>query len=161
MTSAQAWADGLRLCQEAIAKRTSFLIETTLAGRDPTRPPTYLKLMSDVKRQGFRVDLTFIALENADVHVARVADRVAAGLHDIPEQRIRERYDLSLSRAADALHIADHALLIDNSSARFPFRAVAEFDRGRVVALDSNLPRWAGTVMNRFAAGIGSTERDP
>ena len=150
VTNAAAWAEGLRRCREAIARRASFLVETTLAGSDPARPSTYLKLMVEAKScYGYRVDLTFIALENADAHVARVADRVAAGLHDIPEQKIRERYEVSLSRAADAVRIADHALLIDNSSVVVPFREVLEFDEGATVGVAPELPQWVLRVLGR------------
>jgi predicted ABC-type ATPase len=151
MSSADAWAEGLHRCREALAARTSFLIETTLAGSDPRRPSTYLQLMREAKDQGFRVDLTFIALENADAHVARVADRVAARLHAIPEQMIRDRYDRSLRRAAEALPIADHALFIDNSSARFPFREIAEFESLRPIAVADPFPLWMVRVLQHFA----------
>ena len=107
------------------------------------------------------MDLTFIALENPDAHVARVADRVAAGLHDIPEEKVRERYERSLERAADALRIVDHALLLDNSSISEPFRAVAEIDRGEIVAQDNDLPRWARGVLLRFSLGIRTGETNP
>jgi predicted ABC-type ATPase len=127
----------------------SFLVETTLAGRDPARPSTYLKLMAEAKSYGFRVDLTFIALENADAHVARVADRVAAGQHDIPESLIRERYTLSLDRAAEALRIADHALLIDNSSVTTPFREVVEIDGQKVIVTNDDVPQWAYRIVRR------------
>jgi predicted ABC-type ATPase len=154
MTSADAWREGLRRCREAIANEKSFLVETTLAGSDPSRPSTYLQLMREAKSRGYRLDLTFIALENADAHVARVADRVAAGLHDIPERQVRDRYERSLQRAADALHLVDHALLIDNSSAAAPFRLVAETDRGNIVAKADGVPQWARLVLARFLSGI-------
>jgi predicted ABC-type ATPase len=147
MSSAAAWAEGLRRCREALDERKSFLIETTLAGSDPYRPSTYLRLIKEAKDRGFRVELTFIALENADAHVARVADRVAAGLHDIPEDAIRERYERSLERAGIALLFADRGLLIDNSSATTPFREIVEIDDGAVVAYSDNLPQWVFRVL--------------
>ena len=101
------------------------------------------------------MDITFIALPNADLHVARVADRVAAGLHNIPEHLIRERYERSLERAAAALSVADHALLLDNSSAETPFRVVAEIVDGRIVGDDGEFGwltdlRWADYVLSLF-----------
>src|ERR1700681_1574817 len=83
MSSAGAWSEGLRRCREAVASEKTFLIETTLAGSDASRPSTYLQLMQEAKARGYYVVLVFIALENADAHVGRVADRVAAGMHDI------------------------------------------------------------------------------
>jgi len=153
MSSAGAWSEGLRRCREAIANERTFLVETTLAGSDALRPSTYLRLMHEAKSRGYRVELLFIALGNANAHVARVADRVAAGLHDIPEEKIRERYELSLERAGDALHIADHAVLFDNSSAGVPFRPVLEFDSGKIVAEAQDIPEWADRILLRFIIG--------
>jgi predicted ABC-type ATPase len=98
--------------------------------------------MAEAKAKSFRIDLTFIALGNADAHVGRVADRVAAGLHDIPEHLIRTRYALSVARLPAALALADHALLIDNSSVDVPFREVAEVEGGQLIAIDSAVPDW-------------------
>jgi predicted ABC-type ATPase len=142
ISSSAAWAEGLRRCRAAIALQRSFLVETTLAGRDVNRPSTYLNLMAEARAKGFRIDVTFIALENADAHVARVADRVAAGQHDIPEHTIRKRYALSLLRLPRAIMLSDHALVIDNSSATQPFREVAEFENGARIAVDTPLPTW-------------------
>lgn len=162
MSSAAAWHEALRRCRKAIARRESFLVETTLAGSDPTRPSTYLTLMQEAKARGYRVDLTFIALANADAHVARVADRVAGGLHHIPEPLIRARYDRSLQRAADALHIVDHALLLDNSSAAMPFRLVLEAVSGTILVQGAKVPPdWVDRIRRRFELGITTGQPDP
>ena len=144
MSSAAAWHEALRRCREAIEKRDSFLVETTLAGSDPSRPSTYLRLMREAKARGYRVDLTFIALANADAHVARVADRVAGGLHHI------------------ALHIADHALLLDNSSASMPFRLVLEAVSGTIISQGEDVPpHWVERIKWRFQLGITTEQPDP
>ncbi|HEY0380958.1 MAG TPA: zeta toxin family protein [Candidatus Elarobacter sp.] len=150
MSSGDAWAEGLRRCRQALDDGASFLVETTLAGRDRTRRSTYLNLMAEAKSRGFRVDLTYIALENADAHVARVADRVAGGQHDIPESLIRERYERSRERAVEAMGIADHTLLIDNSSVTIPFRELVEIDNRRIVAKSDDVPEWADEIVWRF-----------
>ncbi|HTD33995.1 MAG TPA: hypothetical protein VK665_10065, partial [Candidatus Elarobacter sp.] len=125
------------------------------------RPPTYLRLMADAKRSGYRLDFTFIALGNADAHVARVADRVRAGLHDIPEEKIRERYERSWRNATTALAIVDHGLILDNSSIEVPFRLIAEIEHGEVVALADDVPTWVASMLigleliKRFASATG------
>ncbi|MDB5069315.1 MAG: hypothetical protein JWM87_426 [Candidatus Eremiobacteraeota bacterium] len=110
--------------------------------------------MREAKSVGYRVDLTFIALSNADAHVARVADRVAAGLHGIPEQRIRDRYVRALTRAADALCFVDHAIVLDNSSATAPFRLLLEIEQGEITSREAVLPRWAQLIQALFFDGI-------
>jgi len=103
--------------------------------------------MRDAKSRGYRVDLTFIALSNPTAHVVRVADRVAAGLHDIPREEIIRRYQLSMLRAAQALEFVDHAVFLDNSSADEPFLLVAEFDEKRWTAHAYPVPEWFRVIV--------------
>lgn len=71
---------------EAVEKQQPFAIETTLASR------MYIQRIPDWKSRGYSVDLHFIEVPDADYAVKRVARRVAAGGHDIPEADIRRRY---------------------------------------------------------------------
>jgi len=64
----------------------SFAFETTLSGL------SYLRHIDHWRSQGYRVDLYFLALPNAQAAVDRVAERVSQGGHDIPEPVIRRRF---------------------------------------------------------------------
>lgn len=79
-----------RLLLERIAelteRRADFAFETTLAGR------TYVKLLSEMKANGYRIELFFLWLPSAEMAVARVANRVRQGGHDVPPEDIRRRY---------------------------------------------------------------------
>ena len=66
--------------------RADFGFETTLSGR------TYLKLLGDMKRNGYRIVLFFLWLPSADMAVARVENRVRQGGHNVPVDAIRRRY---------------------------------------------------------------------
>jgi predicted ABC-type ATPase len=61
----------------------SFAFETTLSGL------SYLKHIEQWRSQGYLVSLS---LPNADTAIARVAERVQQGGHDIPEAVIRRRF---------------------------------------------------------------------
>ena len=69
----------LRMMVEAARKGESFAFETTLAGRN------YARHISAWRRQGYVVKLHFLALPSAEVAIARVAERVRQGGHDVPE----------------------------------------------------------------------------
>lgn len=60
------------------AARTSFSFETTLSGRG------YLRLIREWQAAGYRVKLIFLQLASAEEAIARVAQRVRQGGHDIP-----------------------------------------------------------------------------
>jgi predicted ABC-type ATPase len=68
------------------AARTSFAFETTLSGRG------YLRMIAQWQAAGYRVKLLFLELASADEAIARVAQRVEQGGHDIPVEVIRRRF---------------------------------------------------------------------
>lgn len=70
--------------------RESFAFETTLSGRG------YLRLIEQWRAAGYRVKLIFLKLDSADEALARVAQRVKQGGHNIPEPVIRRRFDAGL-----------------------------------------------------------------
>jgi predicted ABC-type ATPase len=80
----------LRMMVEAARKGESFAFETTLAGRN------YARHISAWRRQGYVVKLHFLALPSAEVAIARVAERVRQGGHDVPEHVIRRRFAAGL-----------------------------------------------------------------
>ena len=69
-----------------VGRGESFAFETTLSGLG------YLRHIDQWHAQGYRVDLCFLALPSAEAAVARVAERVSQGGHDIPEPVIRRRF---------------------------------------------------------------------
>ena len=66
--------------------RKSFAFETTLAGR------AYLRLIPQWQAAGYSVKLIFLQLDSAEEAIARVAQRVQQGGHDIPPAVIRRRF---------------------------------------------------------------------
>jgi predicted ABC-type ATPase len=64
----------------------SFAFETTLSGM------RYLKHIELWRSQGYTVSLFFLSLPNVETAIARVAERVQQGGHDIPEAVIRRRF---------------------------------------------------------------------
>lgn len=68
-----------------------FAFETTLASR------FYARWLEQLKREGYRVSLMFLWLEQVDLAVERVRGRVRDGGHDIPEETIRRRYERGLT----------------------------------------------------------------
>jgi len=68
---------------------------------------------------GYRITFTYLWLPSPEFAVARVAKRVAAGGHRIPDDVIRRRYFAGLSNMRHIfLPLADAALIYDNSRER-------------------------------------------
>jgi predicted ABC-type ATPase len=84
-----AWFQGKRLLERAIRERLDFAFETTLGGH------TIAALLETAVAAGIEVRIWYAGLQSAELHIARVRARVAKGGHDIPEAKIRERYEQS------------------------------------------------------------------
>jgi predicted ABC-type ATPase len=109
-----------------IKEKQDFAYETTLSSAHS------LKTMKQAKAAGFEVSLIFVALESADLHVFRVAQRVAAGGHHIDEHVVRRRYLSSFANLPIALGIADEAAIYDNSSEDGP-KEIARISDGKLL----------------------------
>lgn len=74
---------------EQIGRGVDFAFETTLSG-------AYIHAVVErAKAAGYRVDLVYLFVDSAEVAVARVAQRVHKGGHDVPAEAIRRRYKRS------------------------------------------------------------------
>ena len=141
-----AWHEGRRLLEEAIARRLTFAIETTLGGR------TMTALFERAAAEGIEVRVWYVALATPELHIARVHSRVARGGHDIPEDTVRRRYERSrinlvrLLPALTELRLFDNSIEADPASGKAPVPLLVMHVRGgRVVSLcdPAKVPDWA------------------
>ena len=72
---------------DKIALGESFAWETVMSH------PSKIDAMKHAQAHGFHVHLYFLGTNNSDINVANVATRVTEGGHDVPENKIRERWD--------------------------------------------------------------------
>lgn len=70
----------------AAARRENFAFETTLSGLG------YLRHIAAWRAVGYHVSIFFLSLPAVELAIARVAERVRQGGHDIPEPVIRRRF---------------------------------------------------------------------
>lgn len=68
--------------EHSIKRRESFALETTLSGL------SYLRHIRAWKESGYHISLFFLSLPSAELAIARVAERVKQGGHNIPESVI-------------------------------------------------------------------------
>jgi len=93
-----------------VSKRADFGFETTLSGR------SYLKLIRDLKRAGYKAHFFFLWLPTVELALSRIKDRVSQGGHDVPEADVRRRFERSTKNFM--LHyrpLADSWFLLDGS----------------------------------------------
>jgi predicted ABC-type ATPase len=102
----------LREIREHVKANRSFAFETTLSGK------TYATMIPAWRELGYHITLVFLALPNPEIAVARVASRVVAGGHNIPEITIRRRFKAGINNFYRTYRmLADSWALYDNSGA--------------------------------------------
>lgn len=113
-------------------RRADFSIETTLATR------SLVGIIQDAKNLGYSVTLLYFWLSSPEEAIRRVAARVAAGGHNIPENVVRRRYVMGLRYFFDTYcPLSDHWVLADNT--RSPFVVVAEGSRDIITVRNADI----------------------
>jgi predicted ABC-type ATPase len=92
------------------ARRETFAFETTLASRSIA---PWIRELVDA---GYQFHLVFLWLPSPDIAVARVAERVRSGGHDVPELTVRRRFWAGLRNFFELYQrMAKTWQLVDNS----------------------------------------------
>lgn len=143
-----------RLAKE---RRQSLLDEgRSLAYETVMSHPSHLDFIRAAKRRGYYVLLLFVGVSDPAINVARVAQRVQLGGHDVPTDRIAARYGRVMGLLPEAVALADQSLVFDNSAVRGPPRAVVAVANRRVAILVEDGPSW---VRHRLLDRIANDQR--
>jgi predicted ABC-type ATPase len=121
-----------------IAGGRSFIAETVFSHRSK------LDLLRSAQEAGYQIVLHAMLVPE-ELAVRRVAYRVQAGGHDVPEHKIRERYERLWPLVAQAVSHADRAVFYDNSRRTGPVK-IAEFFGGLPIGA-ATWPEWAPEPM--------------
>ncbi|MFZ5444942.1 MAG: zeta toxin family protein [Myxococcota bacterium] len=148
--NARAWAEGKRRLEDAIREKADFVFETTLGGA------TITELLSRALDEGLEVAVFYVGLEKVELHLERVRSRVKAGGHDIPENKIRERYTSSIKNLVKLaprlteLRVFDNSVEADPKTGAAPApREIIHCEGGRVTSHCelALCPDWAKPVL--------------
>lgn len=100
----------IREMADCVRKGESFAIETTLSGLH------YVTLITQWRAQGYHVSLYFLCLPDVEMAIARVAERVKHGGHNIPTDVIRRRFTAGLRNFHEVYKsTVDEWALLDNA----------------------------------------------
>jgi len=129
-------ADSIR--RELMAQRESFVFETVFS--DPAGDK--LAFLREAGAAGYNVILCFIGIAGPEVSDERVAMRVSQGGHDVPMEKLTERFPRTLANLKAALAELPHVRVFDNSDLRNAFRLVAVIEKGAIRVLKRPAPKW-------------------
>lgn len=145
-----AWSLGRQGLEKALASGLIYAFETTLGGTSVTR------LLLDGARDGAEIHLWYAGLATPELHLRRIAARVAAGGHDIPAAKVRERFDASRSNLVKlmphlaSLRLYDNSFEADPRAGRRPQPVLLlQMHKGRVLnhAPLRSVPAWAKPLL--------------
>jgi len=97
------------LRNELVENKRDFAFETVMS------TDRNIRLLEKAKNYGYERCCIYVLTSNADINVARVKGRSESGGHDVPEVKIRSRYDRALALLPRLINICDKIQIYDNS----------------------------------------------
>jgi len=98
------------LRRKLIEQRMDFTFETVMSH------PGKVELLAEARSKGYRTYLYYVATDDPQINISRVQNRVATGGHDVPSDKVEERYYRSLALLMQAITNSDRAYIFDNST---------------------------------------------
>ncbi|MHB1544156.1 MAG: zeta toxin family protein [Gammaproteobacteria bacterium] len=151
-----AWVEGLKRLEAAIQDRHDYWFETTLGGN------TMIATLESALLAGLDVRIWYIGLRSPELHIARVAERVKHGGHDIPTDKIRARYDSSRRNLIHLLPRLTEVRIFDNSKDANPVTGkrpqpllILHMRHGQILnSIElSQTPEWAKPIITAAITG--------
>jgi predicted ABC-type ATPase len=133
--SAARWVDARR--EDLLAAGQGIAFETVLSIE------AKLDFLRRAKTGGYFVRVFFVGTSDPRINAARVADRVMAGGHTVPVEKIITRYVRSMANLFAAMEIADRMYVYDNSIDLVEARLCARTEGGQLRKIHGPLPEWA------------------
>jgi predicted ABC-type ATPase len=111
-----------------------------------------------LKTLGYEVHLYFVCTEDPRINVNRVSNRVRLGGHNVPTDKIFERYTRALGNLVRSVGKFDRIVLFDNSSIDGAGRVAGEIANAPAVRVElyprPHLPSWiTSTVSLAYTRG--------
>lgn len=134
-----AQEEALRMRRDCMRRLVDFSFETVMSH------PSRIDEMWAARASGYRVTLIFIGTEDPSINIARVAQRVRLGGHDVPPERIAARYQRTMALLPAAILASHRALIFDNSDPLAGHRLIVtidEIDQQKRIHLRSDRCQW-------------------
>ena len=139
--AAASLADDIR--RNLVQRRESFVFETVPS--DPVGDK--LEFLKSAEAAGYVVLLVFIGISDPEISSDRVAMRVSQGGHDVPEEKLKERYPRILSNLKRGLVEIANVWVDDHSDLELGYRLVATREGGQQVKLHGSTPGWLSPLL--------------
>jgi len=131
-----------------LESRRDFTFETVLSTE------RNMKLLAQAKTSGYQIQVIFVLTKSSSINVERVQERVKAGGHPVPEDKIVSRYKRSLQNIPVLARLV-HRLLIFDNTGEAPLK-MCEVVNGSATIVES--AHWTKKEIFNLLAGVECPE---
>lgn len=130
--------------EKLVSQRESFIFETVFS--DPVGEK--VQTLCELELAGYTVFLIYIGIASSAQSASRVAMRAAHGGHDVPIEKIAERYPRTLKNLSRALDLLRNVMAYDHSDLTLGYRLVVRRLSG-MMEIIGELPTWLRPFISR------------
>lgn len=130
---------------EMLEASQSFATETVFSH------PSKLEVIEAARARGYLVVVMHVGVDSSDLSVDRVRGRTEEGGHDVPEEKIRARYQRGQPLIRKAVLRADRGMVFDNSRLNTAPQQMLVFATGHLIKASPILPQW---ILTTYAADL-------
>jgi len=127
-----------KLRRQLVEQQESYIFETVFS--DPVGDK--INFLKDAEKAGYTILLIYIGISGPELSDMRVAMRVAGGGHDVPAQKLIERFPRSMKNLKRALLEISNVWVYDHSDLDRGYRLVAKREDGGKINLLGDTPEW-------------------
>ena len=132
--------------RKLLLSQQTFTFETVMSS------PDKVEFLAEARLGGYRTYLYYVATEDPAINIPRVENRVRAGGHNVPADKILARYHRSLGLLWEAIQHANRAYIFDNSSTEAEW--IAEITEAERLELKTdNVPAWFSRLITDKGGG--------
>lgn len=114
------------------AQHVDFAFETTLAGK------SYVHLLRDLKRKGYRLRVFFLWIPTPALALARIKERVAEGGHDVPAADVKRRFHRGIRNFFHSYRPLLHSWMLFDNAGGMP-RLIAQETEAQLHVADRQM----------------------
>jgi predicted ABC-type ATPase len=104
--------------------------------------PSKVQEIIEAKEKGYKAYMYFICIDDPEVNISRVENRVKKGGHNVAHKKISSRYYNALENLILMIENVDKCYLFDNSSEEFKLVAKISDNNLKLEVEPDELPNW-------------------
>lgn len=117
-------------------KKLDFSFETVMSH------VSKIEDIKEAKNKGYKTYLYFICIDDPEVNISRILNRVEKGGHAVDDKKVEERYYRTLRNLISAIEVTDKTYLFDNSGDQLTLIAKIGGGKLKLTVDPENLPNW-------------------